>query len=441
MIVCYLAAFGGRRDWVVAAGLGVAAYVVAMPLIPPSLIRTVQFNSRTVGADYSSSLLQLARVAPFALAALAVMKWLMGRFRIPAYLQMLFFFAAVMAGFTLGDLWFGVAVVPQANRYQLEMDLGIALGAAMAISFALEGSPAVWRCVAFGLLLLVSVEQIVRAHHYAKDLIRPLKIETTLEYRTAQWFSEHMPGERVMLPGSCELWLSAFSDSPQLDGGFAQGITNPVIPIADYFFLSGAGNAQLDVLWFKAFGVQAFEAGGERTREYYHAFQNGGKFRGVLEELWREDDDAIYRIPQRNASLAHVMAAGQLVSKPPYNGLDIAQLQRYVGAIDDSALPEATFRWKTQHSAEIETGAREGQVVSVQISYDRGWRATANGRPAELRADGLGQLAIDPKCNGDCRIELEYEGDAEAWVSRWLSGAAILGWVIWLIWGRFTGAG
>jgi hypothetical protein len=436
MIVCYLAAFGRKRDWAITAGIGLAAYVVAMPVIPPSLIRTVQFNARTIGGDYSNSFLQLAKVAPFALAALAGMKWLMDRYRIPAYLQMLFFFAAVMAGFTLGDHWFGMAVVPQANRYQLEMDLGIAFGAAMAVSFALERGPAAWRRVAFALLLLFSVEQMVRAHHYAKDLIRPVKIETTLEYRAARWFDEHLPGERVMVPGSCEFWLSAFSDSPQLGGGFAQGITNPVGPIADYLILNGAqleGDAQLAVLWLKAFGVQAIEAGGENTREYYHAFRIGGKFRGVLEELWRDGDDAIYRVPQRNASLAHVMAAEQLVSRRPYNGLDIGQLLGYVAALDDRTLSEATFRWKTQHSAEIETSAREGQVVAVQVSYDAGWRATANGRPAEVRADGLGMLTVNPKCNGACRIELDYAGDAEARVSRWLSGMAILGWGICLI--------
>jgi hypothetical protein len=436
MILCYLAAFGCKRDWALAAGLGLAAYVVAMPLIPPSLIRTVQLNARTVGADYSNSLSLFAKVAPFALAALVGMKWLMARFRTPEYLQMLVLFAAVMAGFTLGDLWGGVPVVPQANRYQLEMDLGLALGAGMAISFALEKAPAAWRGAGFALVCLLAAEQTVRAHRYAKDLIRPLKIESTLEYRTARWFDEHLAGERVMVPGSCEFWLSAFSESPQLGGGFAQGITNPVQPTAEYLILNGAGtqaDAQLAMLWLKAFGVQAIEAGGEKTREYYHAFRIGGSFRGVLKELWREGDDAIYKLPQRNASLAHVMAAEQLVSARPYNGLDTGQLQRYVAALDDGALPEATFRWKAQHSAEIETSAQSGQRVSIQISYDRGWRATANGRPAQVQTDGLGMMAIDPKCNGACRIELNYADDAEMTVSRWLSGMAILSWGIWLI--------
>jgi hypothetical protein len=436
MILCYLAAFDRTRDWAITAAIALAAYLSAMPWIPPSLIRTVQFNARVIGGDYSTSTLLLAKTAPFGLAALAVMKWLMNRLRTPAYLQMLVFFAAVMAGFTLGDLWFGIDVVPQANRYQLEMDLGITLLAAMAIEFALERRPPAWRHLALALLLMFSIEQTVRAHRYAKDLIRPVQIETTLEYRTAEWFNQHLPGERVMVPGSCQFWLSAFSESPQMGGGFGQGRINQMQPIADYFILNGAGSASdapLVVLWLKAFGVQAIEAGGDRTREYYHAFRTGGKFRGVLEELWRDGDDSIYRVPQRNPSLAHTMAARQLVSKPPYNGLDIAQLQRYVAALDDPALPQATFHWKTQHSAEIETSAHPGQAVSVQVTYDAGWTATANGRPAEVRADGLGMLAIDPKCDGPCRIDLDYGNDAEGRIARWMSGLTIFGFFCILI--------
>lgn len=194
LIVCYLAAFGNKRDWGVTAVIGISAYLVAMPLIPPSLIRTVQFNARTVGADYSSSMSLLAKIAPFALVALAGMKWAMARFRVPAYLQMLLLFAAVMSGVTLGDLWFGVSVLAQAHRYQLEMDLGITFVIAMGAGFALERGPIILQRAAVLALVVFSTEQIVRAHRYGRDLIRPLKIETTLEYRAARWFRENMPG-------------------------------------------------------------------------------------------------------------------------------------------------------------------------------------------------------------------------------------------------------
>jgi hypothetical protein len=276
--------------------------------------------------------------------------------------------------------------------------------------------------------MVFSAEQIVRAHRYGRDLIRPVKIETTLEYRVARWFGDHMPGARVMVPGSCEFWLASFTDSPQLGGGFAQGTSNQVIPVADYVVLNGVGteaDARLAILWLKAFGVQAIEAGGQTTREYYHAFRIGGKFRGALEELWREGDDTIYRVPQRTNSLAHVMSEGQLVSRTPYNGLDTEQLERFVAALDDPTLPAAQLHWSRLHAVEIETQARRGQVVEVQMSYDPGWKASANGHEAKVREDGLGLISIDPRCDGRCHINLEFMADGEARWARWASGLTI----------------
>jgi hypothetical protein len=432
LLACYLAAFRPWRDWAVTAGIGAAAYLVAMPWIPPSLIRTVQFNAQTIEGDYRNSLVLLAAIAPFGLAALAGVKWLMKRFRTPPYLQMLVLFSALMGGITLGDTWFGVSLLPQASRYQIEMDLAFTITVAMALARALEQRPAIWRRLALAVLVLFSVEQIARARSYAKDLIKPVQIGGTLEYRVARWFDEHMPGERVMVPGSCQFWLSAFSDSPQLGGGYAQGRTNPLVAEAEYVIMNGVGtdaDAETALLWLKAFGVQAIQAGGAGTREYYRAFHIGGKFRGVLEELWREGDDGIYRVPQRSHSLAHVMGGEQLVVRRPVNGLDLEQIQRYVAALDDPSLPTATFTWKTQHSAEVRTSARPGQIVSLQITFDRGWKVTANGAVAELRPDGLGLSSVDPKCNGECRLELEYVGDLESRRAKWLCGLTILCWL------------
>jgi hypothetical protein len=432
MLGCYLIALRPWRDWLVTAGLGVAAYFVAMPWIPPSLIRAVQFNAQTVGGDFRNSLSQLAVFAPIGLAILAAAGWLMSRLRVPHYLRMLVFFAGVMAGITLADLWFGISVVPQGSRYQLEMDLGLTGAIVMAIALALRRAPATLQWIAVAVLVLFSVEQIARANEYAKRLIKPVDISTTLEYRVARWFDEHIPGQRVVVPGSCQFWLSAFSDSSQVGGGYAQGRTNPLLEVAEYVILNGVhseNDTDDAVLWMKAFGVQAVQAGGPGTREAYHAFHIGAKFRGRLEELWREGDDAIYRVPQRSASLAHVIGTEQVVSRRPVDGLDVSQLRKYVAALDDPSLPLATFTWKTPDSAEIQTSAAPGQVVSIQISHDQGWQATANGRPVALREDGLGMLSVDPKCDGDCRLILEYKGDWESRIASWLCGLTLLSWL------------
>jgi uncharacterized membrane protein YfhO len=70
---------------------------------------------------------------------------------------------------------------------------------------------------------------------------------------------------------------------------------------------------------------------------------------------------------------------------------------------------------------------REGEVVSTQISYDRGWHATANGKRVKIRRDGLGLMVIEPDAAGPSQIDLVYDGGAEATYVRYV------GWVSWLI--------
>jgi hypothetical protein len=192
-------------------------------------------------------------------------------------------------------------------------------------------------------------------------------LPSRIDYGAADWFDQNMRGARVMVPPQMQSWLQVFTETPQVGGG--------------------AHVRQADsLLLLKALGVHAVET-------------SDGKFRGVLAEYWREGEHAIYRVPQRNNSLAHVMRAPHL-----------EDLRSYVDAVDDPGLPEAQFVWRTQHSAEILTHAQPNHIVSVQITYHPGWQAQANGRDARVFRDGLGFLAIEPHCNGECRIELVYDG-------------------------------
>jgi hypothetical protein len=68
-------------------------------------------------------------------------------------------------------------------------------------------------------------------------------------------------------------------------------------------------------------------------------------------------------------------------------------------------------------------------VVSVQTCYHPGWFATANGRGARTRRDGLGFLLIEPNCSGACKIELTYNGGFEYVACRMLSFVTLAGLV------------
>lgn len=432
LLLCYLVAGRPWRDWVTTGLIGVAAYVLVSPLMPPSLIRTIQFNAQTIGGDWSGTGRAVMHYGPFALAGLAMAAFLMRRFGVPTYLQMLVLFTGFIGWIGLSYEWAGIAVVPQPDRYMLEFDLGFCLAVAMAAALL---PLRVARLLAIGLLLF-SVAQLYRGNRYGRGLIKPVDVATTVEYRVADWCDRNLHGARVMVPGTIQFFWSAFTETPEMGGGFENGVVNYVDRIAQYQVLSGDGLTVLNdvpvaVLWLKAFGVQAVAAGGKASREYYHPFLNGAKFAGVLPELYRDGDDAVYAVPLRSASLAHVMGRDKLVVHRPVNGIDLVELRRYVEALDDPALPEAQFVWRTQHSAEVLADLAPGQVAQVQVTYHPGWHATVNGVAAAIVPDGLGFFAVAPDCTGRCRMELVYDGGREQQIARAASLVLVLCWLAW----------
>jgi hypothetical protein len=239
-----------------------------------------------------------------------------------------------------------------------------------------------------------------------------------------------------LAPGIISSWLNAFTDTPQLDGGFDPGVVNQTHNLVTYQILSanGAGDraAEIDTVWLRAYGVQAIAVGGPNSREVYKPFQHPEVFAKAFPEAMRDGGDAIYWVPGRSASLAHVVARESLVRDRPIHGLDIAQTEVYVESLNTPA----NFRWTTRHSAQIEAALRPDQVVSVQITYHPGWRAMANGKSCRLFGDGLGQIVIEPRSEGACKLELIYDGGLEMRAAKVVSAASWLGCIGWILFYR-----
>jgi hypothetical protein len=134
----------------------------------------------------------------------------------------------------------------------------------------------------------------------------------------------------------------------------------------------------------------------------------------MLPVLWREDDTTIYRVPQRSASLAHVMRPDQLVRRAPMHGLDTDDVHRFVAALDSASVP-AVMEWRGANRARIRALLKPGEIVSTQITYHPGWHATVEGGDRTVLADGIGLMVVYPNCLGDCEIILNYDG---GWSSR-----------------------
>lgn len=413
------------------AVVGALTYLLVSPLLTPRLLALTSHNAQLVGGDFRFSILTplgfallggglaairlAARGAGFLVRFVAGFTWLFG-------------------GIPLLYYTLHIPTLPQVLRYHLEIDLGLCFLAAIAL-WKLPSRP---RYVLLAIAVVAAVPLTIHVRRFDRGLLQPADIVHTTEYRTARWIGENLPGRRIMVSGDVEFWFNLFADNPQLSAGHEPYAPNFMQRVAVYTIYSGANAGARDtwysIFWLKAFGAAAVHVPGPKSREHYHPFVNPRKFEGVLPKLWEADDDAVYAVPLRSASLAHVIPAAAVVARQPIHGLDTAPAEAYVAALDDPSLPEAPLRWLSTDRARIHAEVARGQAVSVQVTYDPGWEARLDGRRQTVHGDSLGMIVIDPDRAGACDIDLEFTGGLERLLCRLASAftaAGLAGWAVW----------
>jgi hypothetical protein len=435
-LAAYFAAqIGAMRisGWLTAAGIGVLAYLLVCPWLPPSVILDVPANAQYSDGTYFGRT-QLAGLAA-CLVLLGLLHLVFERLNISRDFRFYLYFSACTGAVVLGREWAEVFLIPQPHRFHLEMEMALIPAALFPVALVWDrlGRPVRWGAlILFAALCLF---QLRTYHRFASAEARPIDIRATIEYRMAKWFETHTGGDRVFAPGSVALWMNNFVDTPQLFGCCDQSIPAFGMRLALYLMYTsqnaGDQDAEDSRLWLRAYGVGAIGIGGPQSSEFYKAFANPRKFDGVLPELWRDGDNVVYELPRRDRSLAHIIWPRQEAQRTPVHGLDVDPLRPYVAALDDPALPLAEMRWLASNHIGISAQMEPGQVVSVQESYAPGWRATANGRVAGVRRDALGLLVVEPDCAGPCSIDLVYDGGGEA---RWLRALQIVGLLACVAW-------
>lgn len=434
-VFAYLLGFTWKT-WLRTLGVCALAYALACSWIPPSTIRDIRYNAQYVG-PYASVYRLLPLYAAAGILAAALLKYAFQRSKISRPLQFFILWALLISAIPLSAEWFKAAIVPQPERYQLEMDLALSLLAVFALRPFIEKLTRPYKVACVVLLLALSLFPARLDRRMARHLVKPVDISQTIEYQEAKWFDAHLNGGRVLAPGTISYWLNAFTDTPQLGGGFDQGIVNRINSRVQYqiFSSDGAGDraAGIAALWLDAYGVQALAVGGPNSREAYKPFRHPEVFANTFPVAMREGDDSIYWLPGRSVSLAHVIASQDLVRVPPIHGLDVIPASRYVAALHDVNSGLANFRWTSRHSAEIQATLHPDQVLSVQITYHPGWHALANGASCRLSADGLGQMAAEPVCDGPCTVQLIYDGGWEMQLARIVSWSSAAGCLLWIV--------
>ncbi len=438
-VAAYLLSRLGQRppiSWLAFVGICASAYLLICPWVPPSLVAFVRR-----AAAYSDSptpirgqLIGLLCVS----LAIAVLHVVFLRLRSDPWLRFFAYFTLITGAPMFGNLWFQARLLPQPTRWQMDFEMAFA-GLSGYLLFALYkriGNRSLRiAAAAAAALVILCVVQLRTYTRFATREIRSTDITKTVEYRMAKVFEQHFGEQRVFAPGNVAYWLNMFTDVPQVTGCCAQSVPTAEHHIATFVIYSGMGtgdrDADISILWLKAYGASAVGVTGPKSSEPYKPFAHPEKFEGVLPAVWREGDDAVYAIPRRSASPAQVIKASDVIMRAPVNGLDIEPIEPYVKALDNPQLPLAEFHWTNNHEALIRTDIAADQLLSVQMMFDSGWHASVNSSSRPIRSDALGMMVIEPRCSGPCVVQLVYDPSEESRFTRLAMIIVVIGMVGW----------
>ncbi|HWY47922.1 MAG TPA: hypothetical protein VNX70_11105 [Bryobacteraceae bacterium] len=427
--VCLIAVFPRKdysRNALLVISIGLAAYAIVAPFLPPSMlvaIRKASANAEggwTAGSVTALGIVLLGWIVLWQVLARWTADWRLRFFALFAYLTSS---VPVIASYLHRQF------LPQPGRYKLEMELAIALILVFGVRSLFEKARLSLKAALLFLFLALAGEQIASHRQFAKNILQPADVTQTIEYRTAAWASQNLPGIRVMLSGSIAQWANNFTDVWQFSGSSWSQAYNQAQQRGLASIYNGGDTPQQDARvsldWLRAFGVGAIAVSGPASQEYWKPFSHPAKFEGLLPVLWREDDVTVYKVPQSTASLVHVLNETAIVGRPPAGPRDTDQIEKYVAALDDPSFPAADFRLAGPNNIQIRTMADPGQAISIQVSYHPGWHAKAGNRAVEVHRDGLGLMWLRPGCSGLCEIQLDYDGGWELRLCRYLSYAAL----------------
>jgi hypothetical protein len=409
--------------------LGLYAYALVVPWLSPATVAVIRANAPRVAHGFQSDTSQRVWVAAIVIA-FAALAWLLWRAKFPKHVRFALLFSWITGASALGRYWFHLSLVPQPERYHLEMDMAFWLAAAFLAWPMLQRLPRRAGAAVAALMAVLCVPIAVHQRHWAREQEQPIDIRTTIEYKTGKWLDAHLPGARVFATGTIGFWLNAFSDAPQLTGGFDNGILNPMLPHVIYQVYAG-DKQQVMIDLLKAYGCDAMIGGGKDSAEVYHPIAHPEKLAG-LTALWRDGGDAIYEVPRRSRSLAHAMRASDLVQVEPV-AYDSTAIQPYLAALDNPAYPGASLRWSSPSAATIRSDLQPDHILSVQVSWDKAWSASVGDRSVPVRGDLLGQIVIEPRCSGPCTVSLLYDGGMEGRWARAISRASLGGAALWIL--------
>ncbi len=321
---------------------------------------------------------------------------------------------AVVLAFT----WAGSFVVPAPNRCVLELNAGTVL-ALTAVLSAVRWNRAIVFALA-AILGLYSGREFLRGPW--RFFPKGTSIQSGVVYPMAQWLKVHAGQSRVFASGEVEETLPFWTDIPEV-GGTNQDLTN-FLPYAvqRYVSLSCSTRAlPVSKLWLEAVNVRYAVVHGARSREYYHAYAQPGRWASAFPAAWHDSNDNwIYDTTGRDLSDAVVVDLDALKSIPQIRAIDDEPfLQQYVTWARGKRA--ATIKWNDFDTAEIDTDLAPSEAILVKSDYATGWRASG----AETSPDPIGFLLIRP-ASGQKHLHLHFGAAWPVWLGRCITALTIL---------------
>lgn len=339
--------------------------------------------------------------------------------------------------------WFSsqTMLLPQPNRYVLEMDMGVSLILAWVGYLLVEkvfSAQKLWvKIIPLVLGLGVILWQPLKYTQAVWELAQPAKdITQTAEYQTASWLEKNTQGSRVYATGSTAFWLNTFANVPQIRGG-NDGLASPRTLDGVYQINTGENapkgkEGEVALGWLRIFNTPYIVINTPNSREYYHDYLRPERFTNNPEatKIIDLNGDEIYKITLKQPSLAQVVKkAGFDGLKPLKNAVDTKNLERYVNYIDGDNPTPAEFSWTGVGRAKIKTNLKPGEGVAVQIAYNPGWKAYIDNKSIPVKNDIIGFVYLDIQREGDIQIDLVYKKTWDVWLGYLITLLTVAGLV------------
>ncbi len=378
------------RRVLAAAGL---AYLLACFWLTPSFIRTIAFNWPQDAVNYRLEN-GFVTIGGF-LLSLALVRFTLYWFRVEFYRSFVTLCAFGFGWVTLRYYAGGVDTVPESHRYAIEFELFLCLALVEWFRAAMISGDRVKQFCAVAsasIMLLMGIGPTQRYVLHGWDRWKPVPREETVELRIARWIAEQKPGGRVLASGGTRLRLNSWFDVQQIGGTFESGLRNRK-PVETSLQIRNEEKAPVETL--TAMGVEYVAIHGPGSTEHYRDYRFPRKFDGVLEKVYSDGDNYVYRVPFHGL-------AGQMETK-----------------------------WRGTDNLEITGAVAAGGSVTVAVNYDPGWRAMQDSKPIAVESDSFGFIKLAAAPAAQSRIELHYAGTLE---QRVMAGIGLLSWLLVLGW-------